>query len=444
MIGAWLVVFAIVFGLATAFGTEAGGFTGGDTGVDVESQQGQNLIDQHFGKDDRANDLLVITSDTLTVDDPAFRAVAESAIGQLDAWQPDIASLANYYAMPADAPEASALVSESRHSLIVPVTFNEEPDAYSERGGEYEALFDGLSTDDVKIYELGDISGDHEISTILEEDLGKDMSVGMPVAGVVLLVVFGALIAAVLPLALALVTIGLASLVLTVIGGFMTVDGNANTLVIMIGLAVGVDYALFFLERFREERKHGAHKIDAIERAGATAGKAVIFSGITVVLAMLGLFVLPMPLFHGMGLGAASAVVIAVLAAVTLLPALLRLLGDFTNFPRFGTMRKLKRQDATGVAQFADTPTGKGVWGRMATRMMHRPGLTAVIAIAFLLLCTAPVATIEMGTQTNETLPPSSLRSAALVLDREFAAGENEPVRIVIEGEGERPRGPDR
>jgi RND superfamily putative drug exporter len=439
MIGAWILVIVTVIGLSSIFDPGEPSFTG-DAGLTVttEWEQGQDLIDAHFGKDNRASEVIVLTSESATVDDQVFKDTVNQVMTNLGSWQADFASIANYYDLAASgAPEADALVSETRHSMIIPITLNGTSDDYSDRGADYLHQVESASNDTVKTYAVGSVSGDETFNTILEEDLSKDMSVGMPAAGVVLLVVFGALIAAMLPLLLAFVTIGIASAFLLLLGNFMNVDSNANTLVIMIGLAVGVDYALFFLERFREERRHGAVKLDAIERAGATAGKAVIFSGLTVILAMMGLFFLPMDMFHSMAIGCASAVVIAVAASVTLLPAMLRLLGDWTNFPRFGMMRKLKRQDQTGVAQFREEQRGQGLWGRLANNVMRKPGLAFLISVAVLVLFAAPVLTMDLGTQTADTLPESRFRDGSLILADEFSAGVNDPLEIVIQGDAQ-------
>jgi RND superfamily putative drug exporter len=437
MIGAWIVLIAVVIAFSSAIGGADNGFAGGaGLTVSPDSIKGDELIDEHFGTDERASDTIVIHSESLTVDDLAFQETVNQLTANLAGWQADFAAYPNYYYMKAAGmPEAEQMVSESRHSMIIPITFNEESDEYESRGKDFLDSVTGAGNDAVQVYGVGEISGDETFNTIVEEDLSKDMSVGMPVAAVVLLVVFGALIAAALPLLLAFITIGVATAALVLLSNAMTVDSNANTLVIMIGLAVGVDYALFFLERFREERRHGALKIDAIERAGATAGKAVIFSGLTVILAMMGLFLLPMDLFHGMAVGAVMVVVIAVASAVTLLPAMLRLLGDWTNFPRIGLMRKLKRQDATRVSEFKEEHRGQGLWGRLANRVMRRPGTAFLVSLVVLVLAALPVFTMELGTQTSESLPESQFRDGALILAEDFFAGVNEPLQIVVAGD---------
>jgi RND superfamily putative drug exporter len=128
-------------------------------------------------------------------------------------------------------------------------------------------------------------------------------------------------------------------------------------------------------------------------------------------------------------------VVIAVASAVTLLPAILRLLGDWTNFPRVGLMRKLKRQDQTGVSEFPLEHRGQGVWGHLANRVMRRPGIAFIATLAVLLLAAAPVLTMDLGTQPSETLPESNFRDGALILGEDFAAGEDNPLQIVVAGD---------
>ena len=436
-IGAWIVFIALVLTLSNLIGGTDNGFAG-DSGLTIQpdSIKGDKLIVDHFGEDDRASELVVVHSDSITVDDPEFRDTVTNVIGNLSGWEADFASITNYYDLAANGvPEAEGLVSEDRQSLLIPITLNEEADAYSDRGKDFLDQIEAASTDSVQTYAVGDVSGNETFNTIVEEDLSKDMTVGLPVAAVVLLVVFGALIAAALPLILALITITTATAALVLLSNVLTVDSNANTLVIMIGLAVGVDYVLFYLERFREERRHGAPKLDAIERAGATAGKAVVFSGLTVIIAMFGLFFLPMDLFRGMAVGAASVVVIAVASAVTLLPAILRLLGDWTNFPRIGTMRKLHRQDGSRIAEFAEERRGQGVWGHLANQVMKRPGFAFVLTAGILAVAALPVLTMDLGTQTSESLPASNFREGALILGEDFAAGQDNPLQIVIAGD---------
>jgi len=151
---------------------------------------------------------------------------------------------------------------------------------------------------------------------------------------IILVVVFGALVAAGVPIVLALFSIAVAFGLTALIGRFWDLSFFITNMITMIGLAVGIDYALFIVERYREERRRGRPKLEAIEMAGGTASKAVLFSGMTVVFALLGLFLIPTSIFRSLGLGAILVVIVAVAAMLTLIPALLALLGDRIDWPR--------------------------------------------------------------------------------------------------------------
>jgi RND superfamily putative drug exporter len=399
-----------------------------------DSQVGQNLIDQHFGIDDHAGETLIFVSESTTVDDPAFRAVVDGTLANLNAnFASDIASITNYYDAP-DAPEMQSLVGSDGHALIVPIALHGEWSDYETRYTDFRSAMDASQTDGFQIGALGDLSGG-EIGEMYGEDMEKDIQIGLPVAAVVLLLVFGSLVAAGLPLILGVFTIVTATGLAQMVGGVMVMEDAGMMLVTMIGLAVGIDYSLFLLERYREERRHGASKIDAVERAGATAGKAVLFSGGTVLLALLGLLLMPITIFQGMGVSTALTVIVAVAAALTLLPALIRLCGDWINFPRFDIVRKLRKQDQTGVAQFRDAKPGQGLWGHLAAKVMKRPGIFAAVTAGFLLLAAVPVFTMELGQPSIESFPESDYLTSYELMAENFYAGQESPVSIVVRGD---------
>ncbi|HWV23589.1 MAG TPA: MMPL family transporter, partial [Thermomicrobiales bacterium] len=401
----------------------------------IESQTGQHLIEQHFGTDTNASEMIIFRSEHQTVDDPAFKQVVDGAVANLAPFQDDIAGIVNYYDAP-DSPDMQALVGDDGHALLMPVAFSKEPADLMDRYKDYDAAIEASRAEGFDVYSAGDVSA-NEIGDMVNEDLSKDITVGLPVAAIVLIVVFGALIAAGVPLVLGVITILTATGLAQIIGGRMVIDDSGMMLVTMIGLAVGIDYSLFLLERYREERRNGAQKQDAIERAGATAGKAVIFSGGTVLLALLGLLLLPITIFRGMGLATAATVVVAVLASMTLLPALVSLLGDWINFPRFGLNRKLRRQDETGISQFEAEKPGHGAWGHLAAGVMKKPLLSAMLAGGFLLLCASPILTMKLGQPSTASLPDSDVKTGWMMIAQYYDAGLEEPVRIVIPGDAE-------
>ena len=431
---AWVALLAVVTVLGNTF---SGPMTGEGSGFtnDPDSQVGTELIDEHFGEDIRSSETIVFHSETHTVDDPAFRETVESTVANLSPWREEIASLTSYYELAdAGAPEAEGLVSADRASLIMPIAFNEESDAYAERGEQYIEDAQAAATDEVAVYTVGDISGNATFGAIAEEDLSKEVSIGLPMAGLILLIVFGALIAPILPLAIGLVSIAITSGFVLLLANVLVLDSTTMSLVSMIGLAVGIDYALFFFERFREERRQDALKMDAIERAGGSAGKAVMFSGATVIFALLGLMLLPINFFQAMGISAAMVVVVAVAAAMTLLPAMVRLIGDWANAPRFGLMRKLRRQDRTGYREF-ETKIGSGLWGHLASAVMRRPVVWLAASLAILLALAAPVLSMNIGSQETSALPDTDFTRGYAIIAEDFSAGMDSPVRLVVSGE---------
>jgi RND superfamily putative drug exporter len=241
--------------------------------------------------------------------------------------------------------------------------------------------------------------------------------------------VFGALVAAGGPVILAGISILVAFGATALISSFTALSFFISNMITMIGLAVGIDYALFVVERYREERRRGYDTLDALERTGATASKAVLFSGITVVLATIGLFLIPTIIFRSLGLGAILVVIAAVAATLTLVPALIALLGDRLDWPR------KKTYPTEGVAAHVidlDTIHG-GFWGRVVRIVMAKPVISLVAAIGFLLLLALPYRDLNTGFAGAETLPPSSPRDAYEILARDFSVGLIAPVEFVID-----------
>ncbi len=429
----WIVVVAAITGLSGAFGDMDNSGSGGFTSR-PESVVGEDLIRDHFGEDTRASENIVVHSSGQTVDDPGFRQVVESTLARLEPWKADFASITNYYDLAASgSPEADSLVSQNRHSLLIPITFAGEPSEYSNRGADFVEAAQGARTSDVEVYAVGDITAEEAFGAILEEDLSKEVSVGLPMAAIILVVVFGALVAAFLPLATGVLAIAATAGILGLLAHFMVVDASTMSVVSMIGLAVGIDYALFFFELFREERRHGALKIDAIERAGGTAGKAVLFSGGTVILALAGLLLMPINVFQSIGIAVGITVVVAVAAALTLLPALIRLIGDWASLPRLGMIRKLRRQDRTRITEFEDR-LSKGLWGHVANAVMRRPVVSLIVSTGILIALALPALTMQLGQSSTNTLPDVDFKSGYMIIADDFGAGLDAPMTLVMNG----------
>ena len=402
---------------------------------DPEAVRGLNLIeDSGLRGGDPVRETVIVRSDDNTVDDQAFRARVEETTAALrartDLVLPD--SVVNYYEAQANgAPEAEGLVSADRHTTLIPVAMAGTIDEANERAADYLSVVADQGAEGFEVITVGLVSISEESNVVTEEDLIRGESIGVVAALIILVVVFGALVAAGLPLLLAIASIAISIGATAVLGRVWDLSFFITNMITMIGLAVGVDYALFVVERYREERRHGLAKREAIAVAGGTASRAVLFSGATVVLALIGMFLIPSSIFRSLAAGAILVVVIAVLATLTLIPALLSLLGDKIDWPR------RRRYDAAAVAaqeRYDHETIHSGFWGRITRVVMARPIIAAVAAAALLVAAAIPYFDINTGFAGIETFPESDVKTGFTILDDEFSAGRLSPVEIVVDG----------
>ena len=428
-VGLWIAFVVAALVVSSNFG---GGMTGTtDYTNNPDSKQAETLIEQRIGADP-FTETIVFRSETLTVDDPAYQQAVEQTTADLIAMDHVVGSATNYYqAEAAGAPEASSLVSEDRHASIVPVTLvSNDGDALIDEAEAFVTVARGQASADLDVYAVGDLSVSETSGAISEEDLAKDLTIGLPVAGIVLVFVFGALVAAGVPLLLGIITIVVASGLIGLAANIINVNEIVSIMIIMIGLAVGIDYALFVVERYREEQRHGQPKQQAITTAGGTAGKAVFFSGFTVILALMGMFIIPISIFHSLATGAILAVLVAVAATQTLVPALLSLIGNTINWPR------RTQYDQASVARQAEhdrETIHRGFWGWVTRIVMGRPVASLLIAVAILVGLASPVFDLKLGQPGIETFPTSDVKTGYEILERQFNAGVIAPVEVVVD-----------
>jgi len=237
--------------------------------------------------------------------------------------------------------------------------------------------------------------------------------IGIGVALVILLVVFGAAVAAGLPIILALLSIFVAVGATALVSNVMEMSEFIVLIITMIGLAVGIDYSLFIVQRFREERGRGREKIEAITTAGATASRTVFFSGMAVAIALAGMLIMPDPVFQSFAVGAILVVSVTVLAALTLLPAVLGLLGDRVNWLTLPFIGRRGEAESTG-----------GVWGWITKVVTAQPVISVVLTAGLLIAAAVPLLNINLGNVGISSLPEdSNQRHAFDVLNEEFSDG---------------------
>jgi putative drug exporter of the RND superfamily len=435
----WLVVAAWVVLLVLAVAVQAvwPANTTTDVGLlnNPEAQQGWALLEEHGIRDERRGaETIIVQSATMTVDDPTFQQTVQQVTDAFRADTDVVTSAVNYYELSAQNPEAAGnLVSADRKTTIIPVTLVGSLEDAVEHGADVFALLHTLqdAAPDFTILTVGDGSLTEEVNTLAEKDIARGESIGAGVAFLILIVLFAALVAAFVPLILAIISIGIAFGLAALISQFNELSFVANSIIPMIGLAVGIDYALFVVERYREERRRGAAKHDAIEIAGSTASRAVLFSGMTVVLALAGLFIAPTNDYRSISIGAILVVAVAVVATLTLIPAVIALLGDKLDWPR---RRKYDSETAAKQAAWDHETIHGGFWGSISRVVMGKPIVSLVVAVGFLLLCASPVFNLNEGFNFASSLPDELESKAAFnILDAEFSAGLISPVEIVVE-----------
>ena len=420
----WLVIAGWIVGLVAISGISSA--TGSNLTTDIsftskpESQVARELLEEARGGTEQFYEQVVVQSETLTVDDPAFQAFVNeltAAIRETDE-AVDPAMVFNFY-------EAGdpGLVSSDRRTTIIPALLVGGLDEATENVVALEETIDEFSGRDGFLVVTGGYASVNQAFTEASEaDLSSEVKV-LPVALLVLIVVFGAVVAAVLPMLLAFLAIGITFGLIAIISQVFQMSFFVTNVMTMIGLAVGIDYALFVMARFREERRHGREKYDAIGIAGDTGARAVLFSGITVVIALFGMFVVPTSIFQSFAIGASAVVLVTILQSVTLLPAILSIMGDRINWlsiPMIGGNR--------------DKDEERGFWAGAARFVMAHPWPMALGTATLLVVMSIPYFDINLGASGTESLPENySARQAFDILDEKFSAGRIQPTDIVVQ-----------
>ena len=360
---------------------------------------------------------MVVRSERYTVDDPAFRAKVQT-LGARGEELGVVAEAQSYYAS-----DDESLVSKDRHATMVLLVM---------RSDDIVPLTDLVTSengqDGFQVAITGSLTADADFEKLSEEDLQKgELFIGLPAALIILVLVFGAVVAGLVPVLLGLLSIVIAVALTALVGQFFEVSFFVVNMISAMGLALGIDYSLFILSRYREERGHGLEKIDAIVASGATASRAVLFSGIAFVLAMFGMVLVPDTILRSLALGAILVGIVSVLAALTLLPAVLSLLGDRVNALKIPVIGRRAINSAGSEGRF---------WSAIVGAVMRRPLASLVAATTLLLAFALPVLAIDTGFSGLSTLPdrfPS--KQGFVALNRDFPGTGVDPARIVIQGD---------
>ncbi len=401
-----------------------------------ESKQAGTLIDERMPGGNADTELVVMRSAEKTVDDPEFEAAVQEMTTDLTALGPsNVAMVLTYYQVQALLGDETAakLVSEDLRTTIIPVTLPGDANTAGVRVGPVYDLVQQraaeLTSAGFTVAMTGNATWEYEAHPLSERDLRRGEAIGIPIAVVVLVIVFGAVVAAAVPFVLAIAGIVVALALTALLGQAFSISIFVTNIIVMMGLAVGIDYSLFILSRFREERAAGHDVQEAIGRSASTASRAILFSGITVMLALLGMLMVPFTLFVSMGVGTILVVLAAVAAALTLLPAMLALLGD-----------RINRLKVPFRKQHTD-PNALGFWGRAAKTLMRRPVITLVVGVGILAALIVPAFDLQRGEAGVAQMPPElSARQAYDMLAEDFTPGLISPLLVTLDGDQDDPQ----
>jgi RND superfamily putative drug exporter len=443
-LGIWLVVLALgIAGSATLLGPAL--TTEFDFTNSPEAKRAEKVLQEELTGPDQVTETFIVIGEDTTIKDPAFADHVNGILGEIGDLGAGAVAASPASFPPPDAAQQDPLQaalgpfpSEDGNAVLFSVVLSgDDLDEASEHVDELEKIRSDSTGSGFETLILGQATSSEEFKRISEEDIRVGESVGIVVALVVLVIVFGALVAGVSPIIMAIFAIAVTLGIVGLIGQVWRFSFFAPNLITMMGLAVGIDYSLFIVSRFREERQRGRETLDAISAAGATANRAVFFSGMMVVLALAGMLIVPTTIFRSLAGGAIIVVLVSVAASMTLLPAVIGLLGDKLNAGRI-----LGRQRA-------DLEHGRpgGFWDRLSRGVMHRPVVGLVGASILLVVLALPYffqshpdgdgRGIKQGLAGIGTLPDDTQTKQAFdALVSHFPkSGIDTPAQLVIQAE---------
>ena len=404
-IALWFAFVALAIGTLTATGT-----TSLRNGAVGESERGYALIDRHRAYTP-AREYGYLHSDALRAGSAAFRA----AVGDVSARMRDGLGGA-----------VAVRVSRDGHSALVAGTVRRP---FSSDAFRASVLGARAAHPQMTIEETGDISASDARDRVISRDLRRAELLSVPVTLLILLFAFGAIVAALVPVLLALTAVGAAFGLLGPISQAFPLDDSVKTVVLLIGMAVGVDYALFYVIRSREERHRGLASHEALERTARTSGRTVLVSGSTVAIAMAGMYVIGSSVFNGIASGTITVIACAVAGSVTVLPAVLKLLGSRIDRGRIPFLPHLRTE--TSESRF---------WPAVVDRVLRRPIVSCAVSAGLLVALAVPALWLHVTKPSNEALSGRAEPALATLgrVRAEFPSTASPAVLVVAGRPGER------
>ncbi len=425
----WFVATIGLFILSMSMGgIRADDPNGNPNQAQTEAAKGYAAFNAGGGASSSESVTIVVTHPTLKITDPAFQAFITTAVQQLQAITVSEAGASvpafDRVQDPTKEPPQAGLVSPDGSAVRIVGHVNGDQNAVKGHLVPVRTAIAALeaNTAGFTVHSVSNTLTNQDINELINSSLDRTfLTIGLTF--IILLITFGAFVASIVPLVLAVTSLLAAFGILGLFSQLITpASPYATQLVVLIGLAVSVDYSLFMITRFRTERRRGVDKLAAIEIASSTAGRAVFFSGLAVMISIAGLFMIDVSIFRSMAVGTIGVILVAVVGSLTFLPATLAILGDRINkgrVPYFGSARA----------------EGSGFWAKLVVAVMRRPIRLVLVAAAGLLLLASPMLHLRIGV-TDFTSFPDQIDGvqAVKLLDQKWPQGSTLDLQVVVTG----------
>jgi uncharacterized membrane protein YdfJ with MMPL/SSD domain len=384
-----------------------------------ESGRAQKIQEDNFphAKKTASEETILIQSKTLKASDPQYKSVVKDVERQIGG-EAHVRKVHSPYGKS----YSDYLISPDRHTVKVMFEIPGKLIVSKERVKPVLAATKSLQKahPEFSISQFGDASAENELGAVFEKDLQKAETLSLPITLGILLLAFGALVAAGLPLLLGLTAVAGSMGLVAIVSQLMPVSESTANVILLVGLAVGVDYSLFYIRREREERKAGRSKEAALNAAAATSGRTVLVSGLTVMAAMAGLYFAGDAEFAGLATGSIIVVAMAMLGSITVLPAMLSKVGDGVDRGRIPFLGKRMQRR-----------TESRVWSAILRPVMRRPLVAAVLATGLLVALSIPALGMHTASSGIEQLPQTPIMKTLSKMQKAFPGGEA-PEQVVI------------
>jgi len=452
--GLWFVFTIGLFALSLSIGgIKAADASGNPNEQRLEASKALDVFNAGGTNNPSEQFLVVIDGGPGAASDPAFKAAVGDLVTKLRGATAEIDGVAtpsfDHLVNPFEAPPGAGLISPDGTSVRIAGRVPGDVTRVAALLKPVRPIMDAVraANSNRAIHVVSFTFINDDITNLISNDLDESLKLTIPLTFIILLFAFGAIVASVVPLVLAITSLvtafGMLGIYSQLVG---PVSANATQLIVLIGLAVAVDYSLFMITRFRVERRAGRDRARAIEVSSSTAGRAVFFSGLAVMISLAGLITLGVSLFTSMAVGTISVVLVSVIGSLTFLPATLSILGDRVNagrpaawLPRvaavlpLGPVSRRGRSALGWLDRRAAAQEGSGFWGRLVTSVMARAVPMTVLSAGFLILLALPVLHLRTGTTDISAFPDTIDGVAGIkLLNQKWPQGTELQLQIVV------------